>query len=158
MRLKRVVLITLAAIRALLMIITIGYLVQLARLTPEHEFSYYSQIISYVGSIAGSIRAICLLAVVDFVFCLGRRNYDKNMFAIAITMFAFAIILMFEGVATVAFRIPSFIHVILVDQYTGMAYFYLWTVLTTAPFSGLTIAYIVVKAKYLKNSNNIVKV
>ena len=150
MRLKRVLLITVAGIKAFLLLLNIRIFATTISTMPTHEAAFYSLVISYVDGLASTIRSICLLAVVDFVFCLGRKSYDKNMFGIIITMFAFAIFLPFERYVLVAFNIPTFFDAIIVDPYTGIAYFYLWTALTTLPFIGLTIAYIVTKWKYLK--------
>ena len=150
MKLKRVLLITLAAIRVLLMFVTLRIVIVELGSMDTRDLSFYSILMNYVSSFAGSIKSICLLAVVDFVFCIGRKSYSKSMFAISITMFAFAILLLFEGYILVAFKMPTFFDAIIVDQYAGFAYFLLWTALKTLPFVGLTIAYIVSKWKFLK--------
>ena len=154
MILKRILLIILAAVKACILLVGVYYLTKLVKLTPEPTVTFYIDVISYVNSIADPIRAICLLAVVDFVFCMGRKSYSKSMFGLAITMFVLAIILSFEGVILVVFHIPSFFQVVIVDQYTAMAYFYLFTFLKTAPFVGLAVAYIVTKHNYLKKARS----
>ena len=154
MILKRILLIIWAAVRFLILMVGVYCLAKTVRLTPEPNIGFYAEVINYVNSISESIRAICLLAVVDFVFCIGRKSYGKSTFALAITMFVLAIVLSFEGVMLVVFHIPSFFQVIVVDQYTTMAYFYLLTVLKTLPFVGLAVAYVVTKHNYLKKARN----
>ena len=150
MRLKRVLLITLAGIKAFLLLLNIRLFAAAITSMPTHDAGFYALVISYVDGLAGTIRSLCLLAVVDFVFCLGRKSYDKNMFGIIITMFAFAVFLPFERYILVAFNIPTFFDATIVDPYTGIAYFYLWTALTTLPFIGLAVAYVVTKWKFIK--------
>ena len=154
MILKRVLLITLAGIETLLLVLLIGTFATALKLENSADIGFYAQIISYVSNIEGIVRDICLLAVVDFVFCLGQKSYSKSMLGIAIAMFAFKVALMFELFILLGLNVPSFLQVITIDPYTGIAYFYLWTALTTLPFVGLAVAYIVTKHNYLKKARS----
>lgn len=153
MKLKRVLIIVMAGIETLLLALIIRSFAIALRLEYSADVGFYAQIISYVSNIEGIVRDICLLAVVDFVFCLGQKGYSKCMLGIAIAMFAFKVALMFEAFILLGLNVPSFMQVIIKDQYTGIAYFYLWTALTTLPFVGLAVAYIVTKHKYLKQAH-----
>ena len=150
MRIKRALLISWACIEALLICLYLRGVVLLETPNPEPDLGYYASLISYVSNIASIIRTICLIAVVDFLFYVGRKTYNRSMFAIALTMFVFAVLLLTEIPSLVSFKLPSFFQVIEKDVYTGMAYFYLWTALTTLTLVGLAIAYVAVKFKYLK--------
>ena len=152
MKLKRVLLIIIAGIKTLLILYIIGRLAMMARATHLHSDSYYLEMMSYVDGIVGDVRDICLLALVDFFFCIGQKSYGKSMLGIAIAMFVFPITLTLAQFVLLAYNLPTFFDVILIDVYTGMAYYYLWTVLKTLPFVGLAVAYIVSKHNYLKKA------
>ena len=153
MILKRVLLIVTAGVLHLLMCLYVYFLVRFVKMDYENYVGDMVVIMSYVSNITFYLREICLLAVVDFLFCVGQKRYNKGMFGISIALFAVAVTVLFansplSGLNTFFFNKPY------ETSSTTMSLFYLWTALSTLPFVGLAVAYIVVKAKYLKSQSN----
>ena len=152
MKIKRVFLIVIVGLSAFMMCFHIYGLQNFIDMNPYMDYvsvSFYVSVMSYVSNIALYLRAICLLAVVDFLFCVGQQRYSKSMLGISVAAFALAIIMHFMKIVGTSF----FYKIIMLDSPTVMAYCYLWTALSTLPFVGLTVSYIAVKAKYLKSQS-----
>ena len=142
-------LIVTAGVLYVLMCVYVYDLVRFIKINSNNDVGDMAAVMSYVSNIAVYIREICLLAVVDFLFCVGQKRYNKNMLAISVASFALAIILYIMSSA-ISGLFTLFFNKLNIAPSTTMSYFYLWTVLSTLPFVGLTVSYIVVKAKYLK--------
>lgn len=153
MKLKRVLLITMAVVETLLLCIS-AYVIYraLERLDPTYPVGYYISLIGYINGMANAPRAIFLLAVVDFVFCLGQKRYNKSMLGIAIALFSFSIIMSVLSSTYLGLGVAFFQEAVRVDPHKAFANYLLWLGLTTAPYPGLAVAYIVVKALYLKTT------
>lgn len=90
--------------------------------------------------------ATCGLAVLDCIFCLEEKKYNKSMLGIAITMM----------VLFVVFVTPSLVYniklisgtIIEMDPYDNFLFFVL-EIFITMPFVGLAIAYWAVKLKFI---------
>lgn len=152
MRLKRALLIVMACVETLLLCIAVCVFDHVMKysLDPTYPVTYYIDIISYVGSMVSFLIPIFALAVVDFFFCMGQKKYNKSMLGIAIAIIAFWIAKTVLSLPFVGLGTSFFFRIIMSDPYTGFAYY---EVLMTAPFLGLAIAYIAVKAKYLKTTS-----
>lgn len=155
MKLKRVLLIVLAGVQALLFCIVVCVFnhVLKSSMDPTHPVTYYIDIIAYVNSMTGFLTTIFSLAVVDFVFCIGEKRYNRSMLGIVITIIAFGITKTVLSLSFVGLGTAFFYRIVMSDPYTGFAYYLAWIVLTSAPYLGLAIAYIVVKARYLKTTS-----
>lgn len=154
MKLKRALLLTWAGVQAILMCVAIYWLRQAVNIDRfEFATTYYLNVASYVSNVSAYIKNICILAVVDFLFCVGSKNYSKSMLAIAITMVALSTMLLLVSTRV---GTSTFIRVIYEDLSMGIAYCYLWLALTTLPYVALALVYILVKAKFLKSSKQTV--
>ena len=155
MKIKRVFLIVLAGIFTFWMCVNLYELVDWINegFKGFDSVGHYQILMSYTRTVASYLRSICFLAVVDFLFCVGQKRYSKSMLGICVAMFALDVMVIF--VNSGLFGLTAYIHRITYeDPYTATGYFYLWTAHLTLPFVGLTIAYIVTKAKYLKSQSN----
>ena len=154
MKLKRVLLIVMASVEFLFLCVSFGVFRYMLYnyMDPTYEVPYYAEMMSYVNSMAHFFCAIFQLAMVDFVFCLGQKKYDKNMLGISIAMFAFTIVVKFISLPYLGLGVAFFTKIIMVDPSTGIGYYFLDVALTSLPFVGLAVASMVVKAKYLKTA------
>ena len=152
MKIKRVFLIVIAGVLACMMSVYILGLIHYIKTSPMKDYwtePYYVSVMSYVSNITFNLRAICLLAVADFLFCVGQKRYNKSMLGISVASLALALVIFLMSFWGTSF----FFNVVRFDDYTVMGYFFLWTTLSTLPFVGLMVAYIVVKVKYLKSQS-----
>lgn len=155
MKIKRIFLIILAAMRSLYIGICVYYIMQLKEYGLSLGYDslfYYTQVMSYIESIASNIRSIFILAVVDFLFCVGQKNYNKSMLGISVALFALEIIYRISSLFGVNYSF--FYRVLEREVYTVFVYYIFWIAHITLPFVGLAVAYIVVKARYLKSQSN----
>lgn len=92
----------------------------------------------------------CQLAVIDFLFCAEEKKYSKSMFAIAITLFVLYVA--FVAVSVVLCTQIYF------DAVNFLFWnFFVWIALASAPFVGLTVAYVIAKAKFTMSALERVK-
>ena len=91
--------------------------------------------------------AICALAVVDLLICIGQKKYSMSMFGIGVALFVLILcrIPLSLGVAQVAGSMlePRYAE-------TWLQYNVITQVLFFAVFLGLAVAYVCLKYKYLK--------
>ena len=143
---KRALLIVLAAVKTLLLCVSIYYFRRFLiwERNELHTIGYYINIVAYVANIATAICAICRLAVVDFIFCLGQKRYNKSMLGIAIALFALSV-----GMTVVSPLVTRYFEdVIVAGSTSALTAFYWWVALSSLPYLGLAISYIVVKSQF----------
>lgn len=153
MKLKRVLISVMAGAEALLLIIGVAAMARYAiesSYLPTKEISYYFDMMSYANHIIEPLRAICLLVLVDFVFCIATKSFNKSMFGIAIAEFALTVVMLFMASPFVGLNSIRFYYP-MVDLLKGNLSFYLWRALSILPFVGLSTAYVVVKIKFVKS-------
>ena len=155
MKLKRVFLIVTAGVLFVLMCVFIYGLVNFIMLSQQMDYgfgtvSFYASVFSYFSNITVYLRRICLLALVDFLFCVGQKRYNKSMLGISVAAFALAILMLFLN-SSISGLYTLFFNKLDVDVNTTVGYFCFWTALSTLPFVGLTVSYVVVKSKFLKS-------
>lgn len=153
MRQKRVLLITIAGVEIIILCILS---VMLSRMVQKEQPSLYfsnhiPEIANHVNVMANVLYSIFLLAVVDFFFCIGQKRYNKSMFGVAIAMISFALLIALLSLiyCWLDNTTSLFQYVTTVNE---LVLLLAWVGVIILTYLGLTIAYIAVKARYLKTT------